>query len=244
MRPSHAESTRTLVATTDRGALSTRLADDGSPYGSLVEYTTLDNGDLLFFLSDLADHTKNLRDDARCSLLISERFAADNPLENERATLVGRMEWVEHTEAFRELYLDAHPHAETYIDFDDFNFFRLRPHKIRYVGGFGRMSWLEGDAYREAQPDPLREAAPGIVEHMNEDHVDAMVQMATRFTDRADTTSARMLRVDRYGFDLEVDGQQGRGRERIAFPEPVDDPGEVRGVMVHLTQKARSENRS
>lgn len=258
MRPSHAESTRTLVADASRGVLSTLLAGEsdedtakpaGHPYGSLVEVAGLEGGDVLMFLSDLADHTKNLKADGRASLLVSEGFAADNPLADERATLLGDIERVERSDALRETYLEVHPHASAYIDFSDFNFYRLAPDRIRYVGGFGRMSWLEGDDYRAAAPDPLRHAAPGAIEHMNEDHVDAMVAMVRHFTDHGDApvSDVRMVRLDKCGFDLEVISGEGsesrktRGRERIAFPEPVDQPGRLRGVMAEMTNTARDK---
>ena len=39
----------------------------------------------------------------------------------------------------------------------NFAFFRLEPTSMRYVGGFGRMSWVTADAYAAAEPDPLAE---------------------------------------------------------------------------------------
>jgi putative heme iron utilization protein len=246
MRPSHAESTRTLIASSDRGVLSTHMTDDGHPYGSLVEAVSMDDGDVVFFLSTMADHTQNLLDNARCSFVTSEDFAADHPLEGERATLLGDAEQVEHTDALRRAYLQAHPHAELYIDFDDFDFYRLRPERIRYVGGFGRMSWIDGEDYREADPDPLLEMAAGIRDHMNEDHVDAMVAMAEVFGDVDGTVEdARMFRVDAYGFDLEVATDEGRRRARIGYPEdrvPVTPSDDIRALFTQLTQRARDES--
>jgi hypothetical protein len=243
MRPSHAESTRTLLAGADRGVLSTHMVQDGHPYGSLVESITMDDGDVVFFLSTMADHTQNLLERSRCSFVTSENFAADHPLEGERATLLGEAEQVEDTDTLRAAYLEVHPHAELYIDFEDFDFYRLRPERIRYVGGFGRMSWLEGEAYRDAQPDPLREMAAGICDHMNEDHVDAMIEMARTLGDvDATIDDAHMFRVDAYGFDLEVTTDQGRRRVRIGYPgdrAPVTPSDDIRGIFVDLTERAR-----
>jgi hypothetical protein len=243
MRPSHAESTRTLLAGADRGVLSTHMVQDGHPYGSLVESITMDDGDVVFFLSTMADHTQNLLERPRCSFVTSEDFAADHPLEGERATLLGEAHQVEDTDDLRAAYLEVHPHAELYIDFEDFDFYRLRPERIRYVGGFGRMSWLEGEAYRDAQPDPLREMAAGIRDHMNEDHGDAMVDMARAFGDiDATIEDAHMFRVDAYGFDLELTTDQGRQRTRIGYPEdqvPVTPSDDIRGIFVDLTERAR-----
>ena len=46
---------------------------------------------------------------------------------------------------------------------------------IRYVGGYGRMSWVDAAGYADAEPDPLADAAAGIIEHMNADHAEAQV---------------------------------------------------------------------
>ena len=46
------------------------------------------------------------------------------------------------------------------------------------VGGFAAMAWVEAPAYAAAGPDPLSEVAPGIVEHMNRDHADALALFA------------------------------------------------------------------
>ncbi|HWD08021.1 MAG TPA: hypothetical protein VHA57_02895 [Actinomycetota bacterium] len=38
---------------------------------------------------------------------------------------------------------------------------------IRYVGGFGRMSWVDRAGYKQAQPDPLASSGEQIIGHMN-----------------------------------------------------------------------------
>ena len=48
----------------------------------------------------------------------------------------------------RDAYLAANPSAAYYIDFGDFTFFRLGVESIRYVGGYGRMSWVSATLYR------------------------------------------------------------------------------------------------
>src|SRR5215211_7612844 len=77
--------------------------------------------------------------------------------------------------AARDRYLKANPTSAYYIDFGDFTFYRLDVQSIRYVGGYGRMSWVDAAAYALAEPDPLATAAAGIIEHMNGDHAEAQV---------------------------------------------------------------------
>jgi hypothetical protein len=86
-----------------------------------------------------------------------------SPLELGRVTLFGpcrRVEDSEREEA-RHIYLSAQPDAAQYVDFKDFAFYRLEPMALRYVGGFGRMSWVSIDAYRAASPEPLAPSVEG-----------------------------------------------------------------------------------
>lgn len=70
--PTHAERARTLVARISTGTLCTLALElEGYPYGSFVT-VAFDNGDPVFLISGLAEHTKNLERDARASLLVAE----------------------------------------------------------------------------------------------------------------------------------------------------------------------------
>src|SRR6186997_2813737 len=86
--PTHAERARTLVARIPTGTLCTlALEPEGYPYGSFVT-VAFDEGDPVFLISGLAEHTKNLERDARASLLVAES-GADDPLANGRVTMLG-----------------------------------------------------------------------------------------------------------------------------------------------------------
>ena len=62
-----------------------------------------------------------------------------------------------------------------YVDFKDFSFWCMPVEAVRYIGGYGRMSWVERSDWTAAQPDPLVPFAAGILHHMNEDHAETMV---------------------------------------------------------------------
>src|SRR6476620_9169808 len=86
--PSHAERARTLAAQISTGTLCTlALEPEGYPYGSFVT-VAFDEGDPVFLISGLAEHTRNLEQDHRASLLVAESGAAD-PLANGRVTMLG-----------------------------------------------------------------------------------------------------------------------------------------------------------
>ncbi len=236
--PSHAERARSLTAGEKTGTLST-LTEDGFPYGSYVTFA-LDGPEPVFLVSTMAAHTKNLLRDPRASLLVHEHGATD-PLANGRVTLVGRCTQLSDVGSARAAFLAAHPQASDYVDFRDFGFWKLTPHDVRYIGGYGRMSWVELDAWRAAEPDPLGASAAGIITHMNDDHADALVMYARAFTTATSTESAVMTGVDRYGFELSVETARGRRPARIAFPEPLTAPAQARAAMIALLERAREK---
>jgi len=246
----HAESARTLVEAHSQGMLSTIDAEAGSPYGSLVEYATLSDGRVLMMLSDLAEHTVNLASDSRASVLVAEGMGDAIALSQERITLMGEVEKLDETDRLRTAYLEAHPHASGYIDFDDFNFYALTVNRVRYIGGFGRMSWVSADEYRTAQPDPLLSHHDDIVDHMNEDHADALIAMVRNLKDETWADRAVMTGVDRLGFDVAAlgsmkdddEGQTRRESLRFEFRTPVEQPDQVRSAMVTMTNRAREKD--
>lgn len=143
------EEARQLVAANKRGVLGTLLPKDGYPYASMVEYAPLPNGDVILFLSQLAEHQKYLTADSRVSLLIAPDIMAENALAQPRVSLVGRAELAEDRQAMAEIYLQYHPGARQYINFGDFQFYRLRVEKVRYIAGFGRMGWIPDGRYHK-----------------------------------------------------------------------------------------------
>jgi len=242
--PSHAERCRTLVASASRGALSTIAADPaGYPYGSVATYGLDAGGNPLFFVSLMAEHTQNAIRDPRASLLVTEPVPdGADPLASGRATLMGPMSPVADADrpAAQDRYLAANPSAEYYIGFGDFAFYRLDVASIRYVGGYGRMSWVDATAYAAAEPDPLAAAAAGIIGHMNADHAEAQILFCRHLAGRPETTGATMSAVDRYGFEMVAVSPAGRAAVRLGFPEPCATGDEVRRAMVAMVGEARS----
>jgi heme iron utilization protein len=233
-----------LVHGERRGALSTLAADPpGYPFGSVVSFGLADNGDPLFFVSLMAEHTQNALRDPRASLLVTEPVPdGADPLASGRVTLLGLLAPVDDTErdVARERYLAANPAAAYYIDFGDFTFLRLAVDHVRYVGGYGRMSWVDAADYAAAEPDPLVDAAAGIIAHMNDDHGDAQVLFCRYFAGLDGTTKASMSAVDRYGFDMVAVSAEHRTAVRLAFPGECTTGDEVRKAMVAMVAEARS----
>jgi putative heme iron utilization protein len=239
--PTDAERSRTLVSSVATAALAT-IGEGGFPFGSLVSHAVDDLGRPLLLLSDLAEHTRNLGGDRRASLMAVETGLGD-PLALARVTVLGTVEELRGDERATALptYRAAQPGA-FYAEFADFRLYRLEVSSVRYVGGFGRMSWVTAADYTAAEPDPLRPHAERIIEHMNDDHAEALVLFCRVFGDRPGTAVAERVGVDRYGVAVlaadEPDGD--RVAVRLRFDEPTDTADGVRRAMIALLRRARA----
>lgn len=172
----------------------------GYPYGTAVPLVVDEAQRPLLLISALAEHTKNLLADPRASLAVVEAGPA-NVQDAARATLVGRIEPFQPTPELVQRYLRYQPEAEQYLQLD-FMFFRLQVERLRYIGGIGRMGWLDADAWQAASAIGLTEESRLLAE---------VPQQADR----------RLLGVDPLGIDYEIDGR--RRRQRFANPLSVTD---------------------
>ena len=124
-------------------------------------------------------------------------------------------------------------------DYTDFAYYRLEIADAYFVGGFGVMGWVGAEDYRSAQPDPLADAAAGIIQHMNADHADALLLIARHCAGEV-ADEAAMTAVDRLGFHLRLkSGDRVYGR-RVAFLREVTNRDSARSVLVEMVRQARS----
>ena len=230
---------RAMVRSLDRAALATAMTDNGTPYASLVMTACDPSGSPLLLLSDLAEHTANLRADRRASLLYDATGGLDNPLTGTRATLVGAIDRTDDqglAARYLNRYLARHPDAAAYAGFADFNLYRMTVERVHVVAGFGKIHWLPATAFLAAEPQvaELAEAERDIVTHMNDDHADAVRLYATMLCGGPDG-AWRLSAIDCDGIDLRL----GAERTRVAFEHPVFTPDEARKTLAALVQKAR-----
>ena len=106
---------------------------------------------------------------------------------------------------------------------------------VYFVGGFGLMGWVESEDYAAADPDPLADAAPGIIEHMNADHVDAMLRLAKAHAG-IEATGAQMTSVDRLGFNVKLETAERVRGARVGFTREVRTPEDTRAVLVSMVR--------
>jgi hypothetical protein len=203
----------------------------------MMPFAVDDLGRAVFFISSMAMHTQNLLQDARASLLITQPDVSEDPLGAARLTLIGAANVAPAAEV-RDLYLSRNENARYWQDYTDFAFYRLEVEGVYFIGGFGVMGWVSAQDYAAAAPDPLATVGPGIIQHMNADHRDALLCIA-RHEAGETPDEALMTAVDRLGFHLRLKtGDRVHGR-RIAFPREVKDQSEARAVLIEMV-RARS----
>jgi putative heme iron utilization protein len=239
--PSFAERARTLMYLARIGSLSTvSRKHPGFPFRSVMPYGLDDVGHPVFLISTMAMHTQNLQGNPHASLLVTQPDASGDPLGASRVTLLGNVLPIAETgvaEA-RTLYLARYADSKYWVDFEDFSFYRMDVVDVYYVGGFGVMGWVSASDYERAKPDPLADAATGIIQHMNTDHGDALIVLA-RVLAGIDSQDATMTSVDRLGFHVRLKTQEGMRGARIAFSREVASPAETRTVLIEMVAQAR-----
>nr|WP_306143120.1 DUF2470 domain-containing protein [Roseibium sp. MMSF_3412] len=222
------------------GALAAIEAGTGHPLASRVALATDLDGTPIILTSTLSGHTSAILETPDCSLLIGEPGKGD-PLAHARVSLfcsAVRIERESEThKRLRRRYLARHPKAELYVDFGDFAFFRLELKRASLNGGFGKAFELEqadlltilGDA---AGWQAMEE---GAVEHMNDDHADA-IKLYAEVLCKGESATWRLSGLDPEGLDLVA----GDRIERFWFEDPLEKPSDLRPVLVELAKKARS----
>ena len=239
VRPSAAEEARTIAASTNTGTLAT-LTTNGDPWASFVTYGLL-HGAPVLCVSDMAEHGRNLTGDARASIAIVAPSTDLDPLASGRVTLAGVVERPigDVVLAARDAHMAAVPAAKYYIDYSDFSLWVLRVHRVRWVGGYGRMDSATGAAYTEAEPDPIQPHAAGAIAHLNADHADSLRAMARELGGFPDTTAATCTGADRYGLDLKVVTERGVAYTRVGYTTPIGSIDELRSATAELARRSR-----
>ncbi|WP_207002047.1 HugZ family pyridoxamine 5'-phosphate oxidase [Trinickia mobilis] len=183
------------------GTLATHSREpQGFPYPTVLPFATDARHRPVVLVSRLAEHTRNLQADPRAGFLVVHAPGGD-VLNAERVTLIGSFEPLEPASAAATRYLRYHADAERYLALGDFSYWVMAIERLRYIGGFGAMGWLDAADLDPLAPLPSEEEAA-----------------LTAFFERHPQRPARLglAGVDRYGADLKVDGVL----ERDSFDEP------------------------
>jgi len=234
-RPDPGADARALLSACYDGVLATVSVDcAGYPFGSVVPYCLDETLRPVILIASIAQHTKNIRHDTRVSLTVFDREAPDLQASG-RVTYLGDAEPLAPgtaRDAAAARYCRYFPEAVDYDRTHDFAFYAIRPKRLRFIGGFGAIHWLEPRHVLVRNPFDAA-AERGIVEHMNVDHADAILHycMQAGFVVPAGLQPV-LVGCDGEGIDIRV----GERIRRIAFAAPVTDLKAVRATLVAMAR--------
>jgi putative heme iron utilization protein len=222
---------RELLLKEYRGVLSTHSkAMPGFPFGSVVPYCLDADGCPLILISRIAQHTHNLKQEGKCSLLVGERGAEDVQAAG-RLTLLAHarpLDDAQQIDAAAARYYRYFPESRDFHLVHDFDFWRLEPVRWRFIGGFGAIHWLD----EVALSNPFAgEAELSMVEHMNSDHAAAIAHYVA-LAGLPAQVPAELVGLDSEGFHLRI----GQSLYWLAFPTSCNSPLEVRQALVALAR--------
>lgn len=210
-----------LLHTAAVGTLATHARQpEGFPYPSMLPFAPDPQHRPTILVSRLAEHTHNLHADPRAGFLAVDAPDGD-VLSGQRVTLLGNFEPVDSTPEVVRRYLRYHPDAERYLVLGDFTFWAMRLERLRYIGGFGAMGWLDG-----ADLDPLPP--------LGFDEENALIEEFSRAS--GGDRTLELLGVDRYGADLKRAG----ARERFAFDDAKLDFQTLHAALEVCIQRHRN----
>lgn len=244
-----ADAARRLIREHFWGVLSTHSKKyPGYPFGSVVPVCPDYSGMPLILISKLAQHTQNIQETPQVSLTLVENADSGSVQTDARVTLLADAHPVpaEAVDAAAERYYRYFPDSRGYHTELDFVFYCLKPITIRYIGGFGKIHWLSPELLT---PNPFTpEQERSIVEHMNDDHADALAlywRHAGLCVDQGSDESARdelgkSVQVTMVAIDTESLVMR-RDQHLAAIPllTPVSNPGEARQCLVAMVKAAR-----
>jgi hypothetical protein len=178
----------------------------GHPFGSIAPYLADHDGSVLILISTLAEHTKNILHDPHIQ-------------SQGRVTVVGKAQIVTDREAAGQRYLRYFPEAETYFAMHDFSFYRIVPEAIRYIGGFGKIHWVDPENYIVVQADKFAKQEESLLAEMNT-RQQSVLSKLLRQRRGIEAVNALAIGLDCDGLDIRC----GEQVWRLDFPEAIASP--------------------
>lgn len=226
---------KTLIRTARFGSLGVLEPETGFPLVSRVGIAVDVSGAPIMLASSLSIHCQCLTKDARASLLIGEPGKGD-PLAHPRLTAIGQFERLEKNSApsklLRSRYLARHPKAKLYVDFADFDWYRLNIERVNLNGGFGQAYLLSAEEVLTsfAASEACAQEASDVAERVLASHEDEFEEFAhLTFKSRSSThpTGWSLASLDFEGLDV-FDGELVR---RKAYDQIVQ-PGNLKEAVL------------
>jgi heme iron utilization protein len=209
-----------LLHRVPEGTLATHSREPrGFPYPTALPFALTARHMPMLLVSHLAEHTRNLQADARAGFLVAHS-AQGGVLEGQRLTMLGSFApaRAEDSGALARRYLRYHPDSARYLELGDFSFWVMSLERMRFIGGFGAMGWLAGDALDSLAP-------------LSYEDESSLCEYFEAFPGRP--ANLRLLGIDRYGCDLMLEGT----RNRFTFDNPKLETADLKAALIDCFER-------
>ena len=225
-----------LLRNASEGVLSTiSVRNEGYPFGSFVTFVSDLDRSILIYASNIAQHTINLKENSKSCLTL---FKIDDDFDKQnssRMTLLGDLKSLpdEETDEVKRRFENFLPESKKYAEMHDFNFYRLHITQVRWIGGFGKIAWLEAKKWQQYKPKWANNES-SIIQHMNEDHAGSIAS-ALNAQHALKDKEAKM-------FSLSIDGYYIKSKGEIyfiSFEEICDNAKEYKDMLIKQANNYR-----
>lgn len=246
IRPSIVDKARTIAHICTSGTLCTTSVMAGVenvPFGSYVDYILDQSGSPVLLLSEQSLHTVNILKNPSVSLFAqlprSQQRQAAAALS--RVTIMGKVVEVpqEELSQLKLAFTLVHQYAEQIVDSPKFTFYKIRPQKIYFSGGFGVMAtWVDIPEYEQARPDVLAQEVPNMLSKINAEKQGELFLLCKHFLSLENVDVVRLQAVDRLGVDLRVKIGDFTDEYRVGFRNSVSSAEDAKSEMIKLFQES------
>jgi putative heme iron utilization protein len=224
-------SARQLLSGRLRGTLATQSREHpGFPFGSLLPYSIGRDGWPLILISHLAKHTRNLEAVPQCCLTVCESGQGDIQTLMRLTCLAVAEPLPDIPKALAERHFRYFPEGFLYYSELNFHFYRLRPVRIYFVGGFGSARWIGRDRLEMRNSFSFQEEK-AVLELINDRFGKDLRRcfQAQGHPQGKDGTGVSAVGLDPQGLDLRLADRL----LRLPFPEPFDSGD---NIMIWITK--------
>lgn len=227
---------RDFIRSHDVGTLNTQFLHEGSfyPFGAMTPYALTTEGEVLILISEIATHTKNIRQCDRVGFSIMDH-SPEHQQASSRISFIGRARMVEETDPLFELYqthyYTLYPEARHYHNAHNFYFCVLTPEFVHYVKTFGQIFSFSGDKILLQRPE-FTQDLESVLSHMNKDHQAALVHYAKDFA-KITGEQYKLVNICSEGISLKVDHKL----IYIPFPHLVEEAKDLRSTLTAMAKR-------
>ena len=206
------------------------------PFGSLVTYVSSRSRTVYLYLSDLAEHTENLHYQSHSCLTVYKENKNGDIQNSQRLTLVGDLCPVSMSdlEECKKRFHSILPDSKKYSEMHDFKFYQLNIISARWIGGFGKIAWLDKNNWLNQDPD-WQKNENRIIDHMNKDHQNTISSSLSAQHNIKDKSAIMAF--------LNIDGYFVKSKNFfyfIQFPHPCFSVSEFKKTLILLAKQNKS----